>query len=120
MESVVAGKALTSCLVVASLSRYPYLGSPNIHEDLCESSTLQCKKKKKVDMGVFLTWTIPFVWTRGRVPGLLSLRVHLRLSCVSIGVVLSCGQREGRAKSSVKLRVKRKMSTTRFNTQTPY
>lgn len=59
-----------------------------------------------MDMGVFLTWTIPFVCTRGRVPGFLSLRVHLRLSYVSIGVVLSCGQREGRTKSSVKLRVK--------------
>lgn len=70
-------------------------------------------------MRIFLTWTIPFVWTRGRVPALLSLRVHLRLSCVSIGVVLSCGQREGRTKSCVKLHVKCKMSDTRFNAQTP-
>lgn len=70
-------------------------------------------------MKTFLTWTIPLVWPHGRMPGLLTLRVHLRLSCVSVAIFFSY-EHGGKKKSSVYACIRRKVSATPsgFNVQT--
>lgn len=52
------------------------------------------------DTKTFLTWTIPFVWPHGGMPALLALPIHLRLSCFSVAIFLSCKAEKKKKKLS--------------------